>query len=195
MPGTLEADFASVLLLAWRRQLSFTQLLEHASRLEAAKLGALAAVLYQTWLQRSQTPHDQFAYFNLGVALFGEGDLAGARQAYEKAIQLAPAFLQPRFNLGLVLERLGQPDAALEEWRWIEQHASREAPEQKAFLITALNNLGRLHEVRKQYPDAQHALEKSLSLDPNQPDALHHLVYLREKQCAWPVYAPLEGVS
>ena len=195
MPGTLEADFASVLLLAWKRQLSFTQLLEHASRLEAAKLSALAAVLYQTWLQRSQTPHDHFACFNLGVALFGEGDLAGARQAYEKAIQLAPGFIQPRFNLGLVFERLGQPDAAVEEWRWIEQHASREDPEQKALLITALNNLGRLHEVRKQYLDAQRCLEKSLSFDPNQPDALHHWVYLRAKQCAWPVYAPLDGVS
>ena len=63
-----------------------------------------------------------------------------------QALNLAPAFLQPRFNLGLVHERLGQNDAAIAQWLWIETHARADDPEQRPFLLLALNNLGRHHE-------------------------------------------------
>lgn len=190
-----DVDYAGIVNLIWHRRLDFPQLLNYANQLEAARLGGLVAVLYQTWLKRNRSAYDHFAWFNLGVTLFSEGDVAGAREAYEQAVRLAPGFVQPRFNLGLVLERLGQPDAAAEQWLWVEQHASPEKPDERAILIAALNSRGRLGEGRKQYADALVCLERSLSLDPDQPDVLHHWVFLREKQCLWPVYSAPAGVD
>jgi predicted O-linked N-acetylglucosamine transferase (SPINDLY family) len=58
-----------------------------------------------------------------------------------------------------------------------------------------MNHLGRVLEGRKQFPEAETYLTQSLLLNPSQPDVLHHWVFLRQKQCAWPVYAELPGVS
>lgn len=195
MPSTAEADFASNVLLAWQGDLDFSKLIEQASQLEALQLGALAAVLYQTWLKRNRTSYDHFIHFNLGATLFGQNDLIGAREAYEQAIALAPDFIQPRFNLGLVLERLGQPDAAIKAWQGIATSVSPADPKNRGFLISALNNLGRAHENGKQYDQALDCLNRSLALEPNQPDVLHHWIYLREKQCAWPIHTAIDGVS
>lgn len=197
-PTTTQADYATITLLVWRRQLDFIPLIEYAAQLERNGLAALAAVLYQTWLQRNATPRDpryHFAAFNLGVILTNEGDLAGARDAYLKAIEHAPGFLPPRINLGLVYERLNQFDDAVACWQWVEQHASADNADERAMLISALNHLGRLLETRKNYFSALAALDKSLTLEPDQPDAIHHWVFLREKQCLWPIYPPNHAVS
>ena len=195
LDSSSQLDFSALVHQAWRGQLELVQLLDSASRLEQNQQADLAAVLYQTWLKRNKTPHNHFACFNLGVLLFGEGDMQGAIEAYEQAIQLAPDFVHPRFNLGLARERLGQLDAAVEQWRWVAENASPEKPDQHAILITALNNLGRLQETRKLYGEALASLEKSLVLDPQQPDAIHHWVFMREKMCLWPVYSPVGEVS
>ncbi|MFC5769011.1 O-linked N-acetylglucosamine transferase, SPINDLY family protein [Thauera sinica] len=190
-----DVDYAGIVNLIWHRRLDFPQLLNYANRLEAGGLSGLVAVLYQTWLKRNRSAYDHFAWFNLGVALFAESDVEGAREAYEQAVRLAPGFVQPRFNLGLVYERLGQPDAAMEQWQWVEQHASPERPDERTVLIAVLNNCGRLEEGQKRYADALACLDRSLAIDPGQPDVLHHWVFLREKQCLWPVHAPPAGVD
>jgi len=195
LDSSSQLDFSALVRQAWRGQLELVQLLDSASRLEQNQQADLAAVLYQTWIKRNKTPHNHFACFNLGVLLFGEGDMQGAIEAYEQAIQLAPDFVHPRFNLGLARERLGQLDAAVEQWRWVAEHASPEKPDQRTILISALNNLGRLQETRKLYGEALASLEKSLLLDPQQPDAIHHWVFMREKMCLWPVYSPVGEVS
>lgn len=189
-------DYAGILNMIWHRQLEFPRVLDYANQIEPASSGGLLAVLYQTWLQRNATgPYTPFASFNLGVTLFGEGDLDGARQAYERAIGCAPQFVQPHFNLGLVLEQLGDTDGAIEQWQWVEQHAAHDNADERPVLIAALNNLGRIRENRKDYADAMACLERSLTLDPDQPDVLHHWVFIREKQCLWPIYDPPTGVS
>jgi predicted O-linked N-acetylglucosamine transferase (SPINDLY family) len=192
---TAQTDYAAILHLIWQRRLDFVQLVEYASQLENKHLGGLAAVLYQTWLQRNPGPHDYFAAFNLGVLLANEGDPAGARDAYLKAIERAPNFLQAHVNLGLAYERLGQFDEAVARWQWVERHAAPDKADERATLVVALNNLGRLLETRRNYFSALAALDKSLSLEPTQPDTLHHWVFLREKQCLWPVYRPIGEVS
>lgn len=188
-------DFTQTTLQVWKGQLSLLQLFEAANQLSAEGQNALAAVLYQTWLKRNRTTHDHLVYFNLGVILFSENDLAGAKEAYSHALHRDPGFLQPRFNLGLVYERLGQSDAATAQWLWIESHASASQPEQRPLLLLALNNLGRHYEDKGRYAEALAALTKSLRIEPNQPDAIHHWVFLRAKQCLWPVYESLEGLS
>lgn len=189
-----ESAFVSFLQRAWNQELAFADLLNLATALEAAQQRPLAAILYQTWLARNQTPYNHYAFFNLGVELFALADFEGARGAYTHAICLHPGFLQPRFNLGLTFEQLGRNDAAEAEWRWIEQHAIHDDQEQRPFLLLALNNLGRILENARRYGEAQTCLDRSLAIDPRQPDVLHHWVFLRERQCIWPVYEDLPGV-
>lgn len=190
----IEKIFASAILRAWQGNLELSQLIDCASLLEARKFGSLAAVLYQTWLNRNQSPYAHAIFFNLGATLSNENDLAGAEEAYRQAIKLSPTFLQPRLNLGLVFERMGQIDKALDEWRWIEQHVSLEQPD-KQIALMAINNLARVLETKKQLDEALFFLNRSLAIEPNQPDALHHWVHLRQKLCVWPVYTPITGVS
>ena len=199
---TTEQDFTSALLLAWKGDLDFSQLINLASQLEASKLGSLAAVLYQTWLHRnSQSPYTYAVYFNLGVTLSNENDLVGAEIAYSQSKKLAPSFLQARINLGMLFERMGELDKAISELRWVEQNSWTEQnispahPENRSMVLLATNHLARIMEGKKQFYEAVSFLNKSLALDPNQPDVLHHWVHLRQKQCIWPVYAPTTGVS
>ena len=193
LPDT--ADYASAVLAAWHGQTGLMALLDQASRLCAQGQGPLAAVLYRTWLQRSRSAHHHLVWFNLGVLLFSENDVAGAKEAYSQALHLAPAFLQPRFNLGLVHERLGQHEAAIAQWLWIEGQANVADAEQRQLLLLALNNLGRHHEDHGRYAEALACLSKSLRIEPQQPDVIHHWVYLRAKQCLWPVYEPMPGLD
>lgn len=195
MDSNTAPEYAIQIRRAWHGQLEIASLLEYANLLEQSHQSELAAVLYQTWLNHNSTTHNHFVFFNLGVLLFSLGDMPRAREAYERAIQLAPSFVHPRFNLGLVYERQGQFDAALAQLQWVAEHASPDKEDQRPILISALNNLGRLHESRKQYDEALSHLERSLILNPNQPDAIHHWVFLREKTCQWPVYAPVGEVS
>ena len=181
LAAVIGVDFEQSTLRAWNRQLSLLDLFQRANQLVAEARPALAAVLYQTWLRRNRTPHNHLVWFNLGVLLFSEGDLAGAREAYTQALQTAPSFLQPRFNLGLTLERLGQHDAATAQWLWIESHADAADAEQRPFVLLALNNLGRHFEDRGRYAEALAALTRSLRLEPQQPDVIHHWVFLRAK--------------
>lgn len=194
MPG-LENQFATSVINAWQGKLEFNQLLGEAEKLEKSGLAPLVAVLYQTWLQRNQTPYNHIVLFNLGTVLFNQADLSGAKEVYLQAIKLAPAFVQPHFNLGLIHEREGKIDAAVEEWRWIDDHVPPNSLEHRPLLLLALNNLGRVLENNKLYGSALDYLTRSLALEAQQPDVIHHWVYLREKQCAWPVYAPVNGVS
>lgn len=193
--ATFEENFVDVVLRAWHGKLDFAQLIDCASQMEARKLGPLAAVLYQTWLSRSQSPIAYAGYFNLGVTLSNVDDLPGAEAAYRRSIELHPMFAQPRLNLGTLFERLGQHDKALAEWRWVVDHISPASAENKPLVLMALNHMGRVLEGKKQLQDALTWLTQSLTVDPNQPDALHHWVHLRQKQCIWPVYAPFPGVT
>lgn len=190
-----DAGYAATVRKAWRGELDLLTLLAEANALIAAGQAPLAAVLYRTWLSRNLTTHNHLAWFNLGVLLFSEGDITGARDAYGQALQLAPGFLQPRFNLGLTQERLGQSEAAVAQWLWIEIHADPADAEQRGLLLMALNNLGRHLEDQGRYAEAHAALSKSLQLDAAQPDVIHHWVFLRAKQCIWPTYEPIGGLD
>lgn len=193
--STLASMFTQATLLAWRGELAPVQLFELANRLTNEGHAPLAATLYQTWLLRNETQHKHLVLFNLGVILFNENDLKSARAAYGEAVQRAPHFMQARFNLGLVYERLGQSLAAQAQWLWIESHASSDDPGEKAMKLLALNNLGRHCEDQNRLAEALAHLTKSLHLEPIQADVIHHWVFLRAKQCVWPVYEDVPGLS
>lgn len=192
---SVEQQFTTAILAAWSGRLEFAALLNVATDLEAKDQRPLAAVLYQTWLGRNPgSPYAHIVYFNLGATLSNLGDLNGAGDAYRQAIRLVPTFTHPRLNLGLLYERQGQIDFALAEWRWIEHNIAPDTPDNRQMVLTAINHLGRVLESAKQYHEALQCLNKSLNIDPEQPDVLHHWVYLRQKQCAWPVYTDVGQV-
>lgn len=193
--ATFAENYVDLLMRAWHGKLEFAQLIDCANQMESKQLAPLAVVLYQTWLNRNQSPYAHAAYFNLGVTLSNENDYAGAEAAYRHSIQLHPTFLQPRLNLGSLFERMGQIDKALAEWTWVAENISPKVADNKPLVLMALNHLGRTLENKKQFQAALEWLTKSLLIDPNQPDALHHCVHLRQKQCIWPVYTPFPGIT
>jgi predicted O-linked N-acetylglucosamine transferase (SPINDLY family) len=194
----IEQQLLEKLLASWDGSLTIADLISFADILERAQMRPMAAVLYQTWLARTDQPNAFLAYFNYGVVLSNLNDYAGAERAYRQAVAMAKDFLQPRLNLGLLCERMGNLDQAIEEWRYIEQNCWAlldHCADNKQLVILALNNLGRVHEKRRQFYDAAAFLTKSLTIEPNQSDALHHWVYMRQRLCLWPVFAAMPGIS
>lgn len=192
---TVFERFGELILSAWEGRLTFQELLENAAELEAEQKWPLVALLYQSWLKRNQSPFSHAGYFNLGASLANAGDYVSAEGAYRFAIEIAPGFIQPRVNLGSLYERMGQVDRAIAEWRWVADNISGEQAGDIPLLIMALNNMGRVLEIKKEYGEAFDCLRRSIQLDPTQQDVIHHIIYLRQKQCAWPIYGGVDGLT
>lgn len=154
-----------------------------------------AVQLYEAWIRQHDSPVKYVALFNLGVLRSDLGDLDGAEAAYAEALQLNPRLYQARVNAGLVAERKGQDVDAVRHWLAIAEAVAHGQPDAASFATTALNHIGRLQESRRHYAAAESALTHSLQIDPAQPDAIQHWVHLRQKQCTWPVYQPLHGIT
>ena len=192
---SLTESFENLVLSAWQRRLDFAELIAVASQLDSAGKRSLSAVLYMVWLSRNTSPLAHVVNFNLGATLSLENDIDGAETAYREAIRLSPGFVQPRVNLGTLLEGRGKIEEALAEWRWVEQNVSAQDPNNRPLVVMALNQMGRVLEIHKRLDEATNALTKSLSIEPLQKDVIHHWVSLRQKQCLWPTYVPLPKLS
>jgi predicted O-linked N-acetylglucosamine transferase (SPINDLY family)/glycosyltransferase involved in cell wall biosynthesis len=173
--------------------LSITQLMEVADGL-VTNIPA-AAELYQRWLQHVTSPLAFVGRFNLARLLTDIGDLQGALEQYQLSLAQNPRFIQSWLNLGSIHERLGDTAAALAQWQSALGVLETEPKPDPDLLKHALNSLGRLLEQVHRFPEAEEMLTRSLTVDPNQDDVIHHLVHLRQKQCAWPVYRPMPGVT
>ena len=132
--------FAANVLLAWNAQLDFSGLIAYAAELEAADQPTVA-VLYQAWLSRVQSPYSHAVFFNLGATLTNLGDLVGAETAYRRAIEVAPGFLHPRVNLGLLLERSGSMTWPYRNGNGLSTTAHETMPI-RPLVVLAMNHLG-----------------------------------------------------
>ncbi len=152
-----------------------------------------AISLYKTWIALNHdNPALPAAMFNLGVALSDAGDLAGAAIILRDTIRLAPSFAPPAINLGGVLERLGRRDQAIAVWTTLAKADMPITGEIIGFKTLALKQMGRLLEAANLDSAAEEALHRSLALNPDQPDAIQHLIALRQRQCKWPVLLETE---
>lgn len=152
--------------------------------------------IYRGWLKQHAT--DPLAYaitFNLGALLNGAGDQVAAEAAYRSAIALNPNCIQAQFNLGSQLERLNRPSEAITQWQSLLDSDRLVLPRDQAICLMTLNNLGRLHEILRNYAEAEDYLTRSLLIDPVQNDVLHHWYFIRLKQCEWPACKEIPGVS
>lgn len=166
-----------------------------AEALESAGRTREAADLYETWLAGNDSPARCVALFNLGVLRSDLGELDAADAAYTAAVAANPRLYQARINAGLVAERRHQDVDAVRHWLSVAEAVSQGQADALPCATIALNHIGRLQETRRHYQAAEAALAHSLQLDPAQPDAIQHWVHLRQKQCAWPVYEPVAGLS
>ncbi len=153
--------------------------------------------LYEVWLAHNDTPINYAAYFNLAVVLDQQKLHEKAEQAYRDSIAVHPDFLQGQFNLGALFERQNRIEDALNQWRSIiaKYEYTAISDEDKKIYILALNSLGRVLETERQFKESEQMLKQSLLLSPDQPKVISHWVHLRQKQCEWPVYEPIIGVS
>ena len=170
-------------------------IIAEAEALKGAGRAADAAALYESWLEGNDSPARCVALFNLGVLRSDLGDLDAADAAYTAAVAANPRLYQARINAGLVAERRQQDVEAVRHWLSVAEAVSQGHADALPCATIALNHIGRLQEARRHYNAAESALAHSLQLDPDQPDAVQHWVHLRQKQCTWPVYEPVAGLS
>jgi predicted O-linked N-acetylglucosamine transferase (SPINDLY family) len=159
----------------------FVQIVAQAGALGAGRGLPSVIALYSRWIavQPPQEPNLFAAWFNLGAELSHAGAVAEAVGAYRHALRHKPDFHGAAVNLGLLLERQGQPDAALQVWAQAIQ------PDEAR--IALLNQRGRLLEQSGRLAEAADSLRQSLLADPNQPDAAQHWLHLRQRMCQWPL--------
>jgi len=195
LQAALNANSAPVTTAVGPSVLSFAEVLGAADALTSQNNKAAAVSLYRDWLAQNPSPLAYAIQFNLGVLLAGMQADAAAEEAYRTALALNPVFAQAHLNLGSHLERQGRPEEALSQWRHMLEVVQPDTPENTDFVVMGLNNLGRLLEIQKQFPEAEERLKQSLLLKAEQPDAISHWVHLRQKQCKWPVYEPFGDVT
>jgi tetratricopeptide (TPR) repeat protein len=72
-----------------------------------------------SWMNRaiSEAPNDYSMYSALGSLLMSQSDLAGARDAFERASRLAPDIIGPHNDLASLLAKTGQTTEAENEYR------------------------------------------------------------------------------
>jgi predicted O-linked N-acetylglucosamine transferase (SPINDLY family) len=173
-------------------------LIDQAQRLAATGQADAAAALYGQWVRECDPAHRahlHVACFNWGTLLAGLGRGEEAAAAYRQALALVPGFAQARVNLGHELERQGQHEQALTEWRTVAEASLQSAVPDLELTAHAMNNQARLLEQLKRFDEAESWMRRSLQFNPQQPSVIQHYVHVRQKQCEWPVYTPVGAVT
>ena len=121
----------------------------------------------------TKAPQAFRAHGNLGLARYEAGDLDGARQALERALELNPGYAKTWSNLGLVLEAAGEVTGA--------SAAYGQALERRPDLVGARLNLVSLHLARGEIDRAAEHLATAARLRPQDPDVYVHVGRLRQQ--------------
>jgi predicted O-linked N-acetylglucosamine transferase (SPINDLY family) len=168
-----------------------------AAEMRKASLNAQAAVeLYDAWIRRNGAhPFLHAVLFNASVLLSEAGALERARALLEQAIATNPDFIPAHINLGRIYERMGGTGLAVIQWSNAIDRLSAITGTSISHKITALNQMARVLEGANRDAAAEATLRQSLDLDPHQREPLQHLLALRQRQCEWPVIAPLERLD
>ena len=161
--------------------------MEQAQALQAQGRTDAAVAAYAAYLRSGDRSAAHVALFNAGVLLSQAGRALEAEAYMRQSVALKADFVPGRIGLGQMAESNGRPHDAIAAWSEALPHADPATPDGIGHRVALLNHLGRLHEIQRDYPQAEAALAESLQLRPQQPPVLHHWIHLRQKQCAWPV--------
>jgi tetratricopeptide (TPR) repeat protein len=89
-------------------------------------------------------PVDAPVFYELAQAHAAAGGVTRALAMYDEAIAIDPGFLDAHWHRGLLLERRGQIDEALEAWR--RSDVTRDAYRHSIYLATALKSMHSTNE-------------------------------------------------
>lgn len=193
--NALSQQFSAWLEQAHQSNMSLGQLFECAEQLQQAGQQAAVLQLYEAWITHTKDANKHMALFNQGSMFQSLGHTEQAIKAYRDCLSIAPRFGQAYINLGLILEKQGLRDQALEIWSGLVGMRYLKDPPATDMLVMALNHIGRVHEDLRQYVLAEQAMEQSLALNPQQKGVIQHWVHIRQKSCKWPVNKSLPGIS
>ena len=181
--------------MADQDQLPIVDLINAAGLLTDAGHTDIAISLYRDWLSASRSPLAYAVNFNLGVLLANSLHDIEAEAAYRAAIGQKKDFIEGYVNLGILLEHKNREEEALAMWRAVLTFADMRTLSSQVFHVQALNNLGRLLEIRQDFPEAIAMLTRSLKQNPEQPNLMTIIVRLGQKQSVQPFHATLSDIK
>jgi predicted O-linked N-acetylglucosamine transferase (SPINDLY family) len=175
--------------------LRIDQLFQKTQSLVDQGMQVEAVQLYLAYATQPASEKRHMALYNLGSLQQAQGDMPGAEASYRACISIDPSLGQAAVNLGLLLEKTGRKQEALEQWHQVANPLNGAPTHDIEIQTMAWNHIGRVYENHKQYDEAEGALERSLALNTKQTGVLQHWIHIRQKACAWPVYKPLPGIT
>ena len=145
-------------------QLSITELIEKSEQLKSNGKVEEALRILKNWLSSSVEKNKHLIWFNLGTMLQGLNRSDEAIEAYQQCLKIQPTMCQASINYGLLLEKLGDNNGALQAWSGvIAQQFLQNNPSQEMQTL-ALNHIGRLYENLKDYDQAENALTREQTI-------------------------------
>jgi predicted O-linked N-acetylglucosamine transferase (SPINDLY family) len=171
--------------------LGLAALMDRAAALQAAGQADEAAQLYGRWIAGSASPLRHVACFNRGTLLSSLQRDPEAEASYRQALELSPGFAPAQLNLAHLMERRGEVGVALALWGSVHDNPANSQEHR----LHALNNSARMLEMQRRYAESEALMKRSLETKPEQFDVIQHYVHIRQKQCAWPPYAPVGAVT
>jgi len=156
----------------------------------------LAKQVYKVWISFNLDHPNRYAIeFNRAVLLSASGDLSEAEAALRAAIQGKPDFMPAYVNLGGILERKGDPEAAIALWMSGVEHLASVSSESLGYKTTILKQMSRVLMDKQRSEAAERTLQACIENDSSQHDAVGQYVPLRITQCKWPVLTPTAKVD
>ena len=156
----------------------------------------LAQQLYKVWTGfNPDHPHRYAVEFNRAVLLSASGDISEAEAALRAAIDGKPDFMPAYVNLGGILERKSDPDAAIALWMSGVDHLNTVSSEALNYKTILLKQISRVLMDKQRPGAAETTLLACIENDSTQRDAVGQYVPLRIGQCKWPVVAPTAKVD
>ncbi len=123
------------------------------------------------------------AHFGLGLSMYNQGDLIGARFEFSQLASLAPSRLEGHYNLGVVLARLGRTDDALTELgEAAKVGKDRVLP---SVLISVYRSIAALQVAKGDSAGAAKTFQDALDLQPADASlalSLAEILYQNEKK-------------
>jgi len=113
-------------------------------------------------------------YFNSGVSFHNRGEMAKAIQAYQKVIEMDPAYVEAYNNLGIIYQEIGDLESSMKTYR--------RAIEINPKYEKGLNNIGILLHLKGEDEKALEAFNKILAINPNHIESHINLGTLYKKK-------------
>jgi tetratricopeptide (TPR) repeat protein len=116
-------------------------------------------------------------HFNSGVTFYNQKEFSKAIQAYQKAIELDPSYVEAYNNLGIVYQTMGDAKSAI--------GAYQKSTEINTRYEKGYNNLGLLFLLEGRYEEALEAFQKTLAINSNHIGTYINLGILFKQKGQW----------